>query len=277
MSEKMDIKEIEKSIIKKYRKRIWSPFIKAVNDYELIKDNDKIAICISGGKDSFLLAKLFQEIKRHGKYNIQLEFIVMDPGFHLENRRLIIENSELLEIPIKIFDSKIFSVVDKMAAEFPCYLCARMRRGALYSYAQELGCNKIALGHHFDDIIETTMMNVLYAGTFKTMMPKLKAKNYDNMELIRPMSLIKEKDIIAFKNNADLKMMDCGCEVAAGKLASTRAEIKQFIKDYKKIFSDVDKSIYAASGNVNLDAVMGYSKDNTKYSFLDEYDDIEEL
>lgn len=277
MSEKMDIKEIEKSIIKKYRKRIWSPFIKAVNDYELIKDNDKIAICISGGKDSFLLAKLFQEIKRHGKYNIQLEFIVMDPGFHLENRKLIIENSELLGIPIKIFDSKIFSVVDKMAAEFPCYLCARMRRGALYSYAQELGCNKIALGHHFDDIIETTMMNVLYAGTFKTMMPKLKAKNYDNMELIRPMSLIKEKDIIAFKNSADLKMMDCGCEVAAGKVASTRTEIKQFIKDYKKIFSDVDKSIYAASGNVNLDAIMGYSKDNTKYSFLDEYDDIEEL
>lgn len=272
MSEEMDLKEIERSIIKKYRKRIWSPFVKAVNDYQLIKDHDKIAICISGGKDSFLLAKLFQEIKRHGKYKFELEFIAMDPGFHEENRQSIITNSELLGIPIKIFDSEIFSVVDKMAAEFPCYLCARMRRGALYSYAQELGCNKIALGHHFDDIIETTMMNVLYAGTFKTMMPKIKAQNYENMELIRPMSYIKEKDIIAFKENAKLEMMDCGCEVAAGKIASTRAEIKQFIKDYKKIFPDVDKSIYSASGNVNMDAIMGYSKDNKKYSFLDEYE-----
>lgn len=276
MSEYLDLKEIERSIIKKYRKKIWGPFVKAINEYELVKENDKIAVCISGGKDSFLLAKLFQELKKHGKISFELEFIAMDPGFHKENRDNMIKNSEHLGIDLKIFESKIFDIVDEMSAEFPCYLCARMRRGALYNYAQDLGCNKIALGHHFDDVIETTLMNVLYGGTFKTMMPKLRAQNFENMELIRPMTLIKEKDIISFTNYSRLKFMDCGCEVAAGKIASTRSDIKDLIEDYRKIFPDVDKSIFAAGCNVNMDAIIGYSKNNKKYSFIDEYNDEEQ-
>jgi len=181
--------------------------VKALNDYELIENNDKIAVCISGGKDSILLAKLFQELKKHGKFKFELEFIAMDPGFHKENRETMIENCKHLNIPLKIFDSDIFKIVDKVSSEFPCYLCARMRRGALYNYAQELGCNKIALGHHFDDVIETTMMNVLYAGTFKTMVPKLKSENYENMELIRPLVLVREQDIITYTNNTGLDVM----------------------------------------------------------------------
>ena len=272
MSDKLELKEIERSIIKKYRKKLFRPFVKAINDYELVKENDKIAVCLSGGKDSILLAKLFQELQRHNKLNFELEFIAMDPGFHQENRAVIIENCHHLEIPVKIFDSNIFGVVDKVSSEFPCYLCARMRRGALYSYAKELGCNKIALGHHFDDVIETTLMNVFYAGTFKTMVPKLRAQNYENMELIRPMILIREQDIITYTNNTGLKVMDCGCVVAAGKIASTRAEIKQLIKDYKKVFNDVDKSIFSASCNVNLDAIIGYSRDGIKHSYLEDYE-----
>ncbi len=267
----ISLKEIEKSIIKKYRKKIWAKFVKAVNDYQMVEDDDKIAVCISGGKDSLLLAKLFQELQRHGKVKFNLEFVAMDPGFRKENRQLIVDNCRYLNIPVKIFDSKIFDVVENISSEFPCYLCARMRRGALYNYAQSLGCNKIALGHHFDDVIETTILNVFYAGTFKTMLPKLKSDNYENMELIRPMVLVKEKDIILFKNNANIKAMDCACDVAAGSLASSRAEIKRLIADYKKVFIDVDKSIFSAATNVNLDAVIGYSKNGKKHSFLDEY------
>lgn len=269
----LSLNEIEYSIIKKYRKRIWTKFVKAINDYNLVKENDKIAICISGGKDSLLLAKLFQELHKHGKVKFELEFIAMDPGFNKENRQLIIDNCQLLNIPVKIFDSKIFHVVETISSEFPCYLCARMRRGALYSYAQSLGCNKIALGHHFDDVIETTLLNVFYSGTFKTMLPKLKSENYENMELIRPMYLIRENDIILFKNNANINVMDCGCDVAAKTIAGSREQVRQFISDYKKIFVDVDKSIFAAATNVNLDAVLGYTKDGVKHSFLDEYEE----
>lgn len=269
----LSLNEIEYSIIKKYRKRIWTKFVKAINDYNLVKENDKIAICISGGKDSLLLAKLFQELHKHGKVKFELEFIAMDPGFNKENRQLIIDNCQLLNIPVKIFDSKIFHVVETISSEFPCYLCARMRRGALYSYAQSLGCNKIALGHHFDDVIETTLLNVFYSGTFKTMLPKLKSENYENMELIRPMYLIRENDITLFKNNANINVMDCGCDVAAKTIAGSREQVRQFISDYKKIFVDVDKSIFAAATNVNLDAVLGYTKDGVKHSFLDEYEE----
>ncbi|MDR3215196.1 MAG: tRNA 2-thiocytidine biosynthesis protein TtcA [Bacilli bacterium] len=270
--------DIERSIIKKYRKKIWGPFCKALNDYQLVNNGDKIAVCISGGKDSLLLAKLLQECQKHYHITFTLEYIVMDPGFHQENRQTIIDNAAHLEFPIKIFNSNIFEVVALKAASFPCYLCARMRRGALYNYAQELGCNKIALGHHFNDVIETTMMNIMYAGTFKTMLPKLKATNYDGMELIRPMIYIKEADIITYTNNTGLKVMNCGCEVAAGKLASTRAQIKQFIKDYKLVFEDVDKAIFSAGTNVNLEAIMGYSLNGKKHSYLEHYDsnDIEE-
>jgi tRNA 2-thiocytidine biosynthesis protein TtcA len=267
----LELKEIERSIIKKYRKQIWAPFVKAISDYELVKDGDHIAVCISGGKDSLLLAKLFQELQKHGQYQFEVEFIAMDPGFREANRAGIIQNCHHLNIPVQIFKSSIFSVVDKMSTKFPCYLCARMRRGALYAYAEELGCNKIALGHHFNDVIETTLMNVLYAGTFKTMMPCLKAKNYENMELIRPMINIHEKDIISYTNYINIHPMDCGCEVTAGKYASTRSDIKKLIADYKKIFADVDKSIFAAGTNVNLDAIIGYTQDDKKYSFLENY------
>lgn len=268
----LEQKEIERAIIKKYRKTLWAPFVKAVSDYRLVQDGDKIAICISGGKDSLLLAKLFQELQKHGSYQFELEFIAMDPGFHEVNRKTMIENAHHLGIPLQVFDSDIFNVVDKVSSQFPCYLCARMRRGALYDYASKLGCNKIALGHHFNDVIETTMMNVLYAGTFKTMMPLLKSKNYDNMKLIRPMINIREKDIISYTNHINIFPMDCGCEVAAGKYASTRTAIKQLIADYQKVFKDVDKSIFAAGTNVNLDAIIGYTKDNKKYSFLENYE-----
>lgn len=268
----LEQKEIERAIIKKYRKTLWAPFVKAVSDYQLVQDGDKIAVCISGGKDSLLLAKLFQELQKHGSYQFDLEFIAMDPGFHEINRKTMIANAQHLGIPLQIFDSEIFNIVDKVSSQFPCYLCARMRRGALYDYASKLGCNKIALGHHFNDVIETTMMNVLYSGTFKTMMPLLKSKNYDNMKLIRPMINIREKDIIAYTNHINIFPMDCGCEVAAGKYASTRTAIKQLIADYQKVFKDVDKSIFAAGTNVNLDAIIGYTKDNKKYSFLENYE-----
>lgn len=273
MEKTISLKEIETSIIKTYRKRIWTKFVKAINDYNLISENDKIAVCISGGKDSLLLAKLFQELQRHGKVKFELEFIAMDPGFNKENRQLIIDNCKILNIPVKIFDSKIFDVVENISSEFPCYLCARMRRGALYSYAQSLNCNKIALGHHFDDVIETTLLNVLYSGNFKTMLPKLKSENYEFMELIRPMYLIREKDIILFKEHAQINVMDCGCAVAAKTIASSRNQVKELIADYKKIFVDVDKSIFAAATNVNLDAVLGYTKDGIKHSFLDEFEE----
>lgn len=269
--DRLNLKEIERSIIKKYRKKLWSPFVKAINDYDMIQDGDKIAVCVSGGKDSMLLAKLFQELQRHGKKNFELEFIAMDPGFSNFDREMMIANTKHLNIPIKLFSTNIFAVIEEKAADFPCYLCARMRRGYLYKFAQELGCNKIALGHHFNDVIETTMMNVLYAGTFKTMMPKLKSTNHEGMELLRPMVYIREKDIINYTKQTKVAAMNCGCVVAAGKTASTRADIKQFIADYKEIFDNVDKSIFAAGTNVNLDTVIGYTKDGQKHSFLEEY------
>jgi len=271
MEEKLPLKEIEKSIIKKYRKNLWSPFVKAINEYDMIQDGDKIAICVSGGKDSMLLAKLFQELKKHGKKNFDIEFIGMNPGFSEFDLSNMLRNCEYLGIPIKMFDTNIFEVIQEKANDFPCYLCARMRRGYLYKFAQELGCNKIALGHHFNDVIETTMMNVLYAGNFKTMMPKLKATNHPGMELIRPMVNIREKDIINYTKQTGVSMMNCGCVVAAGKFASTRADIKQFIADYKKVFDNVDKSIFAAGKNVNLDTVIGWTIDGEEHSFLDEY------
>ncbi|WP_423363414.1 tRNA 2-thiocytidine biosynthesis TtcA family protein [Mycoplasma sp. P36-A1] len=271
MEEKVSLKEIERSIIKKYRGKLWAPFVKAINEFDMIQDGDKIAVCVSGGKDSMLLAKLFQELQKHGKKKFDLEFIAMDPGFSEFDKAMMIENCKHLNIPIHLFETNIFAVIEKKAADFPCYLCARMRRGHLYGFAQELGCNKIALGHHFNDVIETTMMNVLYAGNFKTMMPKLKSTNHDGMELLRPMVYVREKDIINYTKQTSLSPMNCGCVVAAGKTASTRAHIKQFIKDYKDIFDDVDKSIFAAGTNVNMDTIIGYVKDGEKYSFLDEY------
>ena len=271
--EKKPLKEIERSIVKRYRKTIWSKFCKAVKEYELIQDGDKIAVAISGGKDSILMAKLFQELQRHGQVNFELEFIAMDPGYHPQIKQLLKDNLEYLEIPAHIYESGIFEIVDKMAKDYPCYMCARMRRGSLYAKAQELGCNKLALGHHFNDVIETTMLNVLYAGNFKTMLPKLKAKNFENLELIRPLYLIEEDSIKRFINYSGIWPLNCACMIAAKKIGNKRFEIKEMIKELKKNFKDVDKSIFRSAENVAMDSIIGWEKKGKKTSFLDVYDE----
>ena len=271
--EKKPLKDIERSIVKTYRKHIWSKFVKAVKEYNLIEEGDKIAVGISGGKDSMLMAKLLQELQRHGQVKFDLVFLAMDPGYHPEIKKLLIENCEHLDIPIHIYDSGIFEVVDRMAKDYPCYLCARMRRGSLYSKAQEFGCNKLALGHHYNDVIETTMLNILYAGNFKTMMPKLKAKNFANLELIRPMYYIEEDYIKKFINNAGIWPLNCACMVAAEKIGNKRYEIKDLIKQLKENFDGVEKSIFKAAENVSMDGILGWQKGDEKYSFLDVYDE----
>jgi Predicted ATPase of the PP-loop superfamily implicated in cell cycle control len=266
-NEKKALKEIERSIIKTYRKPIWSKFIKAIKEYELIQDNDKIAVAISGGKDSLLMAKLFQELKKYGKNNFEIEFIAMDPGYHKDIRKLLEENLDYLEIPAHIFDANVFEVADRIAGEYPCYMCARMRRGALYGKAKELGCNKLALGHHFNDVIETTMLNLLYAGSFKTMMPKLKSQNYEGLELIRPMYLIEEKYIERFIRASGIWPLNCACMVAAKKIGNKRYEIKALIDKLKESNENVEMSIFRAAQNVNLDQVLGYEKTESKIHF----------
>lgn len=272
-----EYKEIEKSIIKKYRKEIWSRFVKAINEYNLIQENDKIAICISGGKDSFLMAKCMQEIQNHGKIDFDLEFIVMDPGYNEENRKLIEENSKKMNIPIKIFNSDIFDVVTNITDGNPCYLCARMRRGCLYNYAKELGCNKIALGHHFDDVIETVLLNMFYGAELKSMMPKLHSTNFEGMELIRPLYLIKEKDIIAWSKYNNLKFLNCACKftekVHNKEMESKRKEVKKLIEDLKKLNKNIDHNIFKSVENINLNTVIAYKKDNQLYHFLDTYNE----
>ncbi len=272
-NELKSLKEIEKSVIKKYRKQLWSPFVKAIKNYDLIQSGDKIAVAISGGKDSLIMAKLFQELQKHGLKNFELEFICMDPGFNEANRVQLEKNCKHLNIPIKIFDKQVFKVVDEIANDYPCYLCARMRRGALYAYAQEHGCNKVALGHHFDDTIETIMMNVLCSGQYKTMMPKLKSTNFENMELIRPMYLIKEADIKKFSSYNGLNPMDCGCVVAAKKTSSKRREVKELIETLGKTFDNVDKNIFNSANCVHTDAILGWKDDDGRHSFLDKYND----
>lgn len=274
--ERQPLKDIEKSVIKKYRKHLWSKFIKAIKDFSLVEEGDKIAVAISGGKDSLLMAKLFQELKRHGQINFELEFIAMDPGYHKDIRQLLIDNCEYLNIPIHLFDSQIFEVADRIAQDYPCYMCARMRRGALYNKAQELGCNKLALGHHFDDVIETTMMNLLCAGNFKTMLPKLHATNFEGLELIRPLYYVREENIIRFIQNSGIWPLNCACMVAAKKTGNKRHEIKDLINQLKPNFQDVEKSIFKAAQNVNMDAILGWQKDGEKYSFLDFYNDENE-
>ena len=271
-------KQVERSIVKKFRKEIWCKFTKAINEYELIKDGDRIAVCISGGKDSILMAKLFQELERHGKKNFDVEFLVMNPGYNEANYKQIMYNAELLEIPVTVFESEIFDVVDEMTSS-PCYLCARMRRGHLYSKAKELGCNKIALGHHFDDVIETILMGMLYGGQMQSMMPKLHSTNFEGMELIRPLYLIREDDIIHWKNYNELLFINCACKLTE-KCAETdnvgsvskRAEIKQLIKELTKVNPFVAKNIYRSTENVNLDTLIAYKQDGVRHHFLDDYD-----
>ena len=271
-------KEIEKSIIKKYRKEIWSKFVKAVKEYELISENDKIMVCISGGKDSFLLAKCFQEIIKHGKFKFEAHYIVMNPGYKKENIELIKKNALELNIPIEIFDSDIFEVVDTISSDSPCYMCARMRRGFLYNRAKELGCNKIALGHHFDDVIETTLLSMFYGSEIKTMMPKLHSTNFEGLELIRPLYLVKEEDIISWSKFNDLKFLNCACKFTEKNSndfenSSKRKEIKQLIKDLKKVNKNIDHNIFKSLDNVNLNCVLGTTKNGEKRSFLEDYNE----
>jgi tRNA(Ile)-lysidine synthase TilS/MesJ len=266
--------EIERSIIKKYRKTIWSKFISAIKEYKLIEDNDKIAVCISGGKDSMLMAKCMQHLQKYSDIKFETEYIVMDPGYNEANRQQIIENAGMLNIPVKIFNTPIFEIVDRVD-ETPCYLCARMRRGYLYRNARELGCNKIALGHHFDDVIETVLMSMLYAAEIKTMMPKLKSTNHEGMELIRPMYKIREEDVLSWKRYNNLQFIQCACRVTerlhTENTGSKRQEMKLLIQKLTQINPNIDQNIFRSIHNINLDTIIGYRKNEQYHNFLDDY------
>ncbi len=273
-------KKIEKSIQKTFHKKLFSPFAKAINRYELLKPGDKVAVCISGGKDSMLMAKLFQEIKRHRKFEFELVFLVMDPGYAPENRKLIEHNAKLMKIPVTIFESNIFDAVYEIEKS-PCYLCARMRRGYLYNHAKELGCNKIALGHHYDDVIETILMGMLYGGQVQTMMPKLHSTNFEGMQLIRPMYLIREEDIKRWRDTNGLHFLQCACHFTNtcsscaedGTSQSKRLEIKKLIAELKKTNPFVESNIFKSVENVNLSTVIAYKKDGVKHEFLEGYEE----
>lgn len=269
--------EIERSIIKKFRKPIWNRFIISLKEYRLINEGDKIAVCISGGKDSMLLAKLIQELKRHSEVPFEAKYMVMNPGYRAENLRKIEENARLLNIPIQIFESDIFDVTAK-AEKSPCYLCARMRRGFLYKFAADLGCNKIALGHHFNDVIETTLLSMLYGSQIQTMPPKLHSTNFKGMELIRPMYRIREEDIRAWSRYNGLEFIQCACrftqDVAERVQDSKRLEIKHLIEEMKKSNPNVDKCIFGSTHSVCLDTMIGYKYRGVEHSFLDDYDSI---
>lgn len=269
-------KEIERSIIKKYRKDIWSKFVKAVKEYELIKENDNIMVCISGGKDSFLMAKCIQELERHGNVHFNARYVVMNPGYNEYNLNMILDNAKTLDVPIEVFKSDIFDVVSKISFDSPCYMCAKMRRGYLYNKAKELGCNKIALGHHFNDVIETTLLSMFYGSEIKTMMPKLHSDNFEGIELIRPLYLVEEENIISWRNNAELTFINCACRFTEGCSlindgTSKRKEIKELIKKLKKINPNIDRNIFKSLDNVNLNCVLGTKKDGVYKSFLDDY------
>ena len=270
--------EVEKRLRKKFRKEIWSKFTKAVNTYELVKPGDKIAVCISGGKDSMLMAKCFQELKLHDKFDFDVKFLVMDPGYSPRNRQVIEENARILNIPITVFESDIFESVYNIEKS-PCYLCARMRRGHLYAYAKELGCNKIALGHHYDDVIETILMGMLYGAQVQTMMPKLHSTNFEGMELIRPLYLVREDDIKAWRDYNGLNFIQCACKFTDTcttcnneENQSKRVEIKELIKTLKQVNPHVESNIFRSVENVNIDTVIAYKQNGVKHNFLDEYD-----
>ncbi|MGX8711432.1 MAG: tRNA lysidine(34) synthetase [bacterium] len=269
--------QVETSIIKKYRRAIWIPFIAAIKDYRLIQPGDRIAVCISGGKDSMLMAKCVQHLQKYSDFPFEAEYLVMDPGYNQVNRQRIVDNAEALRIPIRIFETKIFDIVAK-AEQSPCYLCAKMRRGHLYKQAQELGCNKIALGHHFDDVIETILMSMLYGAEIKTMMPKLHSTNFAGMELIRPLYMVKEADILAWRRYNDLQFIQCACRFTENCVlgdnggASKRQEMKELIKKFRKTSPNIDQNIFHSIHNVNLETVIGYRRGGEQHSFLDDYD-----
>ena len=269
---------IEQSIIKKFRKPIWRAFTRALNTYDLIQEGDKIAVCISGGKDSMLMAKLFQELKKHGKFQFETVFLVMNPGYNADNWKIIRDNAKLLGIPLTVFESDIFDTVATIEQN-PCYLCARMRRGHLYAQAKALGCNKIALGHHFDDVIETILMGMLYSGKIETMMPKLHSQNFEGMELIRPMYLIKEDAVKAWRDYNGPQFIQCACRFTencvscGGGRGSKRDEMKELIAHFRKESDVIEKNIFKSVHDINLKTVIGYHKDDWTYNFLDDYND----
>ena len=271
---------IERSIIKKYRKQLWNPFTSAINRYQLIQAGDHIAVCISGGKDSMLLAKLMQQLHKYTDKPFEVSYIVMDPGYNEINRQKIMSNAELLNIPITVFESDIFDVADSVDGS-PCYLCARMRRGHLYSYAKSLGCNKIALGHHMSDVIETTLMSMMYGGQIQGMLPRLCSTNFEGMELIRPLYCVHEDDVLAWKNYNSLEFIQCACRFtenctiahdSSGESSSKRQETKMIIKNLKKINPNIEKNLFSSIHKVNLDTLAGYKTGNTMHSFLERFE-----
>ena len=269
---KMPLKEIERSLQTTYRKDIWSKFIKAIKEYELIKPGDKIAIAISGGKDSIILAKLFQNFAKYVKYPLEVEYICMDPGYSQNVRKQIEDIYNYLEIPVKIYDSDIFEVSERLNEEKPCYMCARMRRGFLYKKAEELGCNKLALGHHFDDVIETNVINFLWGGSVQVMMPKLYADNFNNMELIRPLYLIREKDIIRWRDYSGINPIQCACSFTdRQEEIGARQRSKELIEEWSKEIPNVENSIFKMGENIKKNAILGYIEDGKKHSFLENY------
>ncbi len=270
-------KQIEESIVKKFRKSIWNRFLKGVKEYELIKEGDKVAVCISGGKDSMLMAKCMQRLQKYSKIPFEAEYLVMNPGYNEINRQKIIDNAELLDLPIHMFETRIFDAVAKIDNN-PCYLCARMRRGYLYKQAQDMGCNKIALGHHFDDVIETILMGMLYGSQIQTMMPKLHSENFGGMQLIRPMYMVKEEDIIAWAKYNNLQFIQCACRLTENIAfnndgSSKRYEIKCLIKELRKINPTVDINIFRSVENVNLKTLISYHIGDDYHHFLDDYDE----
>ena len=283
----MNYKDIEHSIITTYRKEIWSKFAKCIRQYNMISDGDSIMVCISGGKDSFLMAKLFQEIKKHGKQNFTVRYVTMNPGYNKTNLQRIKDNAELMNIPLEIFESDIFAVTEKERANNngnPCYLCARMRRGYLYAKAQELGCNKIALAHHYNDVLETSLLSMFYGSEIKTMVPKIHSENFKGIELIRPLYLIKEQDIINWKKKNNLEFINCACplidncviEPPSMNSESKRRQMKFLISELKKTNPNVEEHLFKALGNINMSCILGYRDiKGNKVDFNDFYDDLE--
>lgn len=270
-------KEIERSIIKKYRKEIWAKFVKAVKDYKIINENDRVMVCISGGKDSFLLAKCVQELQKHGGIPFEACYVCMNPGYNEANKIKIFENAKILNINLEMFDSDIFEVANSLNEKSPCYMCARMRRGHLYNKAKELGCNKIALGHHFDDVIETTLLSMFYGSEVKTMLPKLHSENFENIELIRPLYLVKENSILAWAKYNNLEFINCACKFTervslSDEPVSKRKEMKELIKYLRELNPDIDYNIFKSLDNINLNCVLGTKKNGIYKSFMDEYD-----
>lgn len=270
-------KEIERSIIKRFRKEIWAKFVKAVKDYRLINEGDKVMVCISGGKDSFLLAKCVEELKRHGGVNFDACYVCMNPGYNELNKQMILKNAKILNVDLEMFESDIFDVANTLNEKSPCYMCARMRRGYLYNKAKELGCNKIALGHHFDDVIETTLLSMFYGSEVKTMLPKLHSENFEGLELIRPLYLVKEANVLAWCKYNDLTFINCACKFTdrvskSDEHISKRKEMKELIKKLREMNPDIDYNIFKAMDNVNLNCVLGTRKDGVHKSFMEDYD-----